>query len=138
MIDIENDIYDYVSKALLAAHSNVHVSGEYEPALSEFPAVTITESDNRVVERMRTTNVENAVRVMYETNVYSNKASGRKTQAKKIADSLDSIMLSIGFTRVVRTPVPNMADATIYRIVSRYEAQIGPAQESGKYLIYQS
>lgn len=138
MIDLESDIYDYVSKALLNAHSNVHVSGEYEPTISEFPAVTITESDNRVVERMRTTNIENAARVMYETNVYSNKVAGRKSEAKAIANTLDGIFAGINFTRTVRTVVPNMNDATIYRIVCRYEGVIGPARESGHYLIYQT
>lgn len=138
MINIENDIYDYVEGRLTAEHANVHMSDQYEAVVSEFPAVTLTESDNRVVERMRTENIENAVRVMYEANVYSNKASGRKSQAKQIADTLDGIMLSIGFTRTTRTPVPNMNDATIYRIVCRYEAQIGPDREDGKYLIYHS
>ena len=138
MIDIESDIFDYVEAALTAVHSNVHVSDEYEPELSEFPAVTITESDNRVVERMRTDNIENAVRVMYEANVYSNKVAGRKSEAKEIADTLDGIFAGIWFTRTVRTVVPNMNDATIYRIVCRYEGVIGPASEDGHYLIYQS
>ena len=138
MIDLESDIYDYVAKALVAAHPNVNVSDQYESTLAELPAVTITESDNRVVERMRTDNIENAVRVLYECNVYSNRAAGRKSQAKQIADTLDDIMLSIGFTRTVRTSVPNAPDMRMHRIVMRYEAQIGPDRDDGRYLIYQS
>jgi len=138
MIDLENDLYDYISRELLAVHPNLAVSDQYESTLAELPAVTITEADNRVVERMRTDNIENAVRVMYECNVYSNRAAGRKSQAKQIADTLDGIMLSIGFTRTVRTSVPNAPDTRMHRIVLRYEAQIGPDRETGKYLIYQS
>lgn len=122
MIDIENDVYDHVESALKAAHSNVCVSSEYVQAPSEFPAVSIVEMDNRVYERARTRNIENAARVVFECNVYSNKAANKKSEAKAIAATLDDAFSSIGFTRAFKNPVPNMMDASIYRIVLRYEA----------------
>lgn len=137
MIDLENDIYDYVVKRLTSEHTNVNCSKEYEETLSEFPAVTITEASNRVVNNMRTDVIENAVTVMYEANIYSNRVSGWEAQAKSIAGTLDDIFLSIGFTRIFMNRIPNR-DTRIYRITCRYEAIIGPAQESGKYLIYHS
>lgn len=122
MIDLENDVFDTVSKALRAAHNGVFVTGEYVPTPPKFPAVSIVEADNRVVERMRTLNIENAATVMYEVNIYSNKASGKKSEAKAIAATLDAEFAKIGFTRTMKNQVPNLNDATIYRIVCRYEA----------------
>lgn len=122
MIDIENDVFDTVAKALRAAHAGIYVTGEYVPAPPKFPAVSIVEADNRVVTRMRTLHIENAVSVMYEVNIYSNKASGKKSEAKAIAATLDAEFSRIGFTRTMKNQVPNLNDATIYRIVCRYEA----------------
>lgn len=137
MIDIENDIYDIAAKALRAAHSGIYVSPEYDEAPAKFPAVTIVEADNRILESMRTRKIENAVAVMYEANICSNKKSVRKSEAKTIANTLDEVFTDLGFTRTFREQVPNLKDATVYRIVCRYEAEVGPG-EDGKFLIYQN
>lgn len=133
MIDLENDIFDYTAKALRAAHTGIDVAAEYVEMPAKFPHVSIVEADNRVLERMRTNNIENAVSVMYECNIYSNKASGKKSEAKAIANTLDDVLSGIGFTRTFREQVPNLRDATIYRIVCRYEAVIDK-----NFVIYQS
>lgn len=122
MIDLENDIFSAVAAVLRAAFPNIYVVGEYVPTPPRFPAVSIVEADNRVVTRMRTRNIENAASVMYEVNIYSNKASGKKSEAKAIAATLDEKFAEIGFTRTMKEQVPNLNDATIYRIVCRYEA----------------
>ena len=133
MIDLENDIFDYAAKALRAAHTGIDVAAEYVEMPAKFPHVSIVEADNRVLERMRTNNIENAVSVMFEVNIYSNKASGKKSEAKAIANTLDDVLSGIGFTRTFREQVPNLRDATIYRIVCRYEAVIDK-----NFVIYQS
>ena len=133
MIDLENDIFDYAAKALRAAHTGIDVAAEYVEMPAKFPHVSIVEADKRILERMRTNNIENAVAVMYEVNVYSNKASGKKSEAKAIANTLDDVLSGIGFTRTFREQVPNLRDATIYRIVCRYEAVIDK-----NFVIYQS
>ncbi len=137
MIDVENDVFDTVAAALRAAHAGIFVSGEFVDVPAKFPAVTIVEADNRVFERMRTRKIENAVRVMYEVQIYSNKASGKKAEAKAIADTADGVFEGLGFTRTMRNQVANLKDATIYRIVCRYEAVVGENGEN-KYLIYQT
>lgn len=124
MIDLENDIFTAVATALRTAHSGIFVTGEYVDAPPSFPAVSIIEGGNSVAQRYRTTKIENAVAVMYEVNIYSNKASGKKSEAKAIADTVDTVFESIGFTRTMRNQVANFNDATIYRIVCRYEAII--------------
>lgn len=124
MIDIENDIFNDVAAVLRAAHEGIYVVGEYVEIPARFPCVTIVEADNRVVQSMRTLNIENAILSMFEINIYSNKASGKKVEAKAIANTVDEFFASIGYTRIFRQQVPNLKDATIYRIVCRYEANV--------------
>lgn len=138
MIDIENDVFSVVAKAVLAQYPNAYVTGEYDDKPASFPAVTVVEADNAILERMRTVDIENAVSVMYEINVYSNRVTGRKSEAKEISNLIDSVMTERGFTRVMRSQVPNLADAKVYRIVARYRAVVGPTYDGGHFLIYQN
>ena len=125
MIDIENDVFSYIATALRNAHAGVQVYGEYIETPAKFPAVTLVEADNRVLQNMRTSDdIEFGVLSMFEMNVYSNKASGKKAEAKAIATTADELFEAIGYTRTFREQVPNLKDATIYRIVCRYEAHI--------------
>lgn len=124
MIDIESDVFTAVASVLRAAHEGIYVTSEEVPVDAKLPAVSIVEADNRVVRRMRTTRIENAASVMYEINIYSNKASGKKSEAKAIADTIDQKMSEIGFTRTLKNQVPNFNDTRIYRIVCRYEATV--------------
>ena len=48
----------------------------------------------------------------------------RKAEAKAIANVVDELLTGIGYTRTFREQVPNLKDATIYRIVCRYEANV--------------
>lgn len=137
MIDIESDVFDTVATELRSQHAGISVSGQFVDMPASFPAVTIVEADNRIFERMRTRRIENAVRVMYEVQIFSNKASGKKAEAKEIANTADGVFASLGFTRTMRSQVANLKDATIYRIVCRYEAVAGENGEN-KYLIYQN
>ena len=136
MIDLENDIFTHVATAVRTAFPGTYVVGEFVDVPARFPAVTIVEADNRVVERMRTLNIENAARVMYEANIYSSKSAGKKTQAKEIANTVDTAFTECGLTRTFREQVPNLNDSTIYRIVCRYEGIIGLPGADGKYLVY--
>jgi hypothetical protein len=61
---------------------------------------------------------------MYEVNVYSNKKSGKKSECKKIISIIDEEMSALGFTRIMLQPIPNMDDATKYRMTARYRAVV--------------
>ena len=137
MRDIENDVFTKVYAAVMANHPNAFVSNEYEPVISQFPAVTVVESDNSVYERMRTVNIDNADEVMYEINVYSNAVAGKKTEAKELLATVDSTMTSLGFTRRMMQAVPNYRDAKIYRVLCRYAAVVGDGNQENTFLIYQ-
>ena len=77
------------------------------------------------MERTKTSkNAENHANIVYEINVYSNKTTGKKTECKSIFKDIDREMTELGFTRIMRSPVPNMEDLTIYRMVGRYRAVI--------------
>ena len=135
MIDIEGDVFEYVASAVESSHPGTEVGDEYEKIPASFPAVTIREADNHVVQRYRTTeNIENAAYIMYEASVYSNKKSGKKAEAKAIMQTVDDAFASIGFVRTIKTPVPNYADATVYRIISRYVGTAIPNDDEKIYI----
>lgn len=60
---------------------------------------------------------------MYETEVFSNLTTGKKSECKAIIAYLDSLMQSMGFARIICIPVPN-EDASIYRMLARYRAVV--------------
>lgn len=124
MIDIESDVYSIVSSALKDAYPGLWTSGEDADLPARFPAVTIVEQDNSVKRDMRTRNIENAVNVMYEVNVYSNTIGYRKSEAKRIMASADREMSRLGFTRTMCNSISNLQDASIFRLVARYTASV--------------
>lgn len=72
MIDIENQIYTPIAKALRGKFSGLTVSGEYVNAPSGFPYVSIVEQDNFTTQaHLDSGNTEAFATLMYEVNVYS-------------------------------------------------------------------
>jgi len=121
MIDCENEVYTRIARVLREKFPGINIAGEYVQAPSGFPHVSITQSDNSVVSERMTGSAEMA-QVMFEINVYSNKTEGKKTECKSIMKVIDDVMFSMNFKRQALTPVPNLEDATIYRLVARYRA----------------
>lgn len=126
MISPESFVFSKIAGVLRADYPNIFVSGEFVDSPAKFPAVTIIEANNSVYQRMRTTTIENAALLMYEVNVYSNKTGYKKSEAKAIMDTIDEQFAALGFTRTMCNPVSNLQDATIYRMVARYEGVVVP------------
>lgn len=125
MIDAETLVFSYVATELRAQFPGIYVVGETVDTPAQFPAVSIIEADNSIVQRMRTSErVENAASVMFEVNIFSNKITGKKQQAKEIRDIVDERFAELGFARTLCNPITNLQDASIYRIVARYEGKI--------------
>ena len=125
MIDVESSIFDNIAKAVRAEYPKIFIAGEYVKVPSKFPCVTLMEMDNQSYQRTEDSGSgENHVSVMYEVNVYSNKSVGKKSECKAIAALIDEQMLALGFARTMLQPIPNLDDATIYRMVGRYSAII--------------
>lgn len=125
MIDVENEVFSAVAGAVRAAYPKAYVAGEYVKSPSAFPAVVLTESDNTMYARTADTGSgENHVSVLYEVNIYSNKKTGKKTECKAVAAIVDAEMQRMGFVRSMLQAIPNLDDATIYRMTGRYTAVI--------------
>ena len=136
MIDCENEVYTRIVRMLREEFPGINVAGEYTKTPSSFPHVSITQSDNSTIADKQDTSGKEAMSlVMFEINVYSNKSEGKKnvckcyyishifvTECKSIAKAIDEKMFSMNFRRLAFTPVPNLEDATIYRIIARYSA----------------
>lgn len=121
MIDCENEVYTRIAEALRSDFPEINVSGEYANIPSAFPHVSFVQSDNKTVKGSTGIDKEMA-EVMFEVNVYSNKKTGRKTECKQIIKKIDDVMFSMNFRRLSLTVVPNLENATIYRLVARYSA----------------
>ena len=126
MIDVENEIFSEISTVVRAAYPDIFMTGEYVKSPSSFPCVSLVEISNAVYRNSSTTSVEeNHAAVTYEVNVYSNKSKGKKAPCREIMNVIDTRLAEIGFTRMMLEPVPNMEDATIYRMLGRYRAVVG-------------
>ena len=125
MIDVESVVFQKCADAFRAAYPNGFIAGEYVSQPPKFPAVMVVEIDNNVDERaMDNGNIENAVNVMYQVDVYSNLNKGKKAQAKAIVALIDEVLAKYRFVRTFCNPIQNMNDATIYRMTARYRRRI--------------
>lgn len=125
MIDIENQVFNRVATRVREQFPDIFMVGEYVSSPPSLPAASGMEMDNSIREdTIDSGSNENHANVMYEWNGFSNKATGKKSECKKIMALIDEEMLAMGFVRVTLTPVPNEYDATIYRMVSRYRAAV--------------
>ena len=126
MIDIESAVFAAVAGVLREKYSNILVAGEYTDTPARFPAVTIVEIDNSVLQRMTTytPHIENAASVAYEVNVYTNTQGYKKLEAKGIMQTVDGEFAKLGFTRTMCNPISNLQDAKIFRMVARYEGVV--------------
>lgn len=130
MINIEEELFNDVASKAREKYPNLYMVGEYVKSPPSFPCVSLIEQDNSVYNRTQTSDGdENHCQVMYELNVYSNKTKGKKLECKAIISTIDEIMLANGFTRKMLQPIPNMENATIYRMVARYSAVVSKDKE---------
>lgn len=136
MIDAENEIFTLLATQLREAFAGIYVTGEYIRESARFPCVSIEEKSNVDWRNTRDTATnENHAAVMYEINVYSNKVNGKKQEAKDIMAVADGLMHRLGFTKIMQSPIPNLSDATIYRLTTRHQCIIG-SDTDGSFIIY--
>ena len=125
MIDIENEVFSTVATDVRAKYPDIYMVGEYVKTPPKFPCMSLVEMENQSYQQTEDSgSSENHVSVMYEVNIYSNKTVGKKAECKAIATLIDERMLALGFARTMLQPIPNMDDATIYRMTGRYSAVI--------------
>lgn len=122
MITIENKVVDAIVTELATAYPTAKVGSEYTRTVSKFPYVEVVEMDNSVLQRASyLSKIEVMAQLTYEINIFSNKIDGRKAECKAIAEIVDGVMESLGFYRMMLNQVLNYEDATIYRMVGRWQ-----------------
>ena len=128
MIDVNNEIFTSVATSVRGKHTGTTVTGEYTRKPSKFPAVTLDEIQNVMVDRLEdSSNAENFAGVTYRLQVFSNKRIGKKAEAREIFATADAEMRRMGFRRVTYTTTPEIYDSTIYNISATYEAVVSSA-----------
>lgn len=123
MIDIENEIFTECANRLRERFGETfEVYGVTLLAPPTLPCACIEETDNYPYLATRDSDSnENHVELVYDVNVYSNKANRKKAESKEILSVIDDYFINIGFTRTTRQPIP-LDDATKYRLFARYTA----------------
>lgn len=129
MIDYQNEIFTNVATDVRSNHPGTTVTGEYVRSPSKFPMVALDEIENVTVANLvDSSNEEKYSGLGYRLQVFSNKNSGKKAEARAIFATADKVMLGMGFRRITYTTTPEIYDSTIYSIMATYEAII---DESG-------
>lgn len=126
MIDVESEVFSTVAMAVRTQHPNAFVTGEEVATPPRFPCVVLREMDNSTYQRtLDSSSAENHAQLMYQVDVYSNLAIGKKSQCREIVALVDTAMQSLGFVRIGSGPmeIPS-AHKTIYRMVARYRGTI--------------
>lgn len=123
MIDVENELFTVVATALRSSFSNIYVTGEAVDAPSKFPCVVFYEDDNYISQvDMDSSWDEKFAILRYRVDIYSNKASGRKSEAKAIRAVIEPLLYRRNFTRFSSTPINDMSD-NIYHVVTTYRVK---------------
>lgn len=137
MIDVESLVFDKVATAIRTAYPNAYVVGEYVEAPSTFPCVCIVEDSNTTYTRSQDNALsENHANLMYSVDVFSNKQTGKKLEAKAIAKIADEELQKLKMTRTFMGQTPNV-DRSIYRITARYTVVVAKGVTSGETTTYQ-
>ena len=125
MIDFNNEIFTTVAKVVRDNHVGTTVTGEYTRKPSKFPTVTLDETSNVTVDWLEdSSNEEKFAGVNYRLQVFSNKESGKRAEARAIFATADAEMRRMGFRRVTYTTTPEIYESTIYQITATYEGVI--------------
>lgn len=122
MTQIENEIFTELYNLLTTKYSGIYVTGEYTPTPDKFPCVFIEEADDYTLS-LNGSNKGEVSGVMFEINVFSNLQNGRKSECKKIINTIDEHLTVRGFSRTMCSPVQNI-DPAVYRMVARYTASL--------------
>lgn len=125
MNDFVNEIFNAVASSVRTAHKEITFTGEYTRRPSKFPAATLDEIENITVESLVDSSREEKYSALgYRLQVFSNKQSGKKAEARAIFATADKKIRSLGFRRKTYTTTPETYDSTIYSITATYEAII--------------
>ena len=124
MINNASEIFTRITTALQQEDSSVKTSSVYTNSPSSYPFVSIEEISNSVYERgVDSGDIENFAYIGFEVNVIADGYT-KMSKAYKLLQVADNFMKSIGFTRIIVSPMQDQNE-TKYRLLARYEAVVG-------------
>lgn len=123
MINFSNEVFDTVAKNLRSLYPGIKVVGEYVESPAEFPTVTLDEIHN-VPVHMDSAATNKYARVIYRSQIFCN-GVGKRNRAREIYDSLDRILMSVGFVAKTYSTTPAIYNSEIYCITVTHEGVIG-------------
>ena len=122
MIDKENEVFTRVYERVVAEFPSVAMDTSYQAVPSGFPHVSLYQMDSYTPrDKMDNSVHPKYVAITFEAQVYTNKVSNKKAQAKKIMAIINDVMEEMNLRRIILTPTPNLNDASIYRLTARFE-----------------
>ena len=123
MIDFSNEIFDAVAKDLRSAYKGIRVVGEYVATPTSFPCVTLDESSNISVF-LDSGQKSKYAQVIYRVQVFSNRKSGKRAEAREIFSRVDEKLQSLNLYCVTYTTTPEIYNSEIYSITATYRAVV--------------
>ena len=123
MIDIFNEVFTQAATALRNKFSKIRVTGEYVQTPVSYPAVALDEIDNIETEA-DSSDRERYNRVRYRVQVFSNKSSGKRAEARSIQKEIDLVFKSMGFKRTSYSTTPDIINNTVYCITTVFSAVV--------------
>lgn len=125
MIDYENKIFGIIYQAVKEYRSDIYVTKEKSVAPPSFPCVYVEETDSyNPAEYQQVSSYEEiATRVVTTVEVYSNKTSGKRQEAKSILTVVDDALRRNGFRRTMKNylDLTDNNNTSIIRLLARYE-----------------
>ena len=123
MIDYLNEIFTSVATKVREEHPGITMTGEYTRQPSKFPTATLDEIENVTVDSLEDSSSDETFSgLTYRLQVFSNKQSGKKAEARAIFASADRVLRGLGFRRMTYSTTPEIYESTIYSITATYEA----------------
>ena len=120
MIDVEDDVLDYVYQAVAPLIPEGGFRSVYVPSASAFPCATLMEDDNTTdAGRMDSSGEEKYAVLIYEADVYAMS----KAECRTVMKAIDESMTSLNFTRTTMRFISNLADETIFRYRARWRGK---------------
>jgi len=123
MIDYLNEIFTSVATKMREEHPGITITGEYTRQPSKFPTATLDEIENVTVDNLEDSSSDETFSgLTYRLQVFSNKQSGKKAEARAIFATADHVLRGLGFRRISYSTTPEIYESTIYSITATYEA----------------
>lgn len=121
MIDKENEIYTAIRNAVKKEYPDAILSSSYIRSPASFPYVSVIQTDSYEPKKyIDSSGEELFTSLAFQIDVYSDDESRKKSICKQIMQTIDTALKKMNFRRESLSAVPNMADATIYRLTARY------------------